>query len=340
MSYGLILPNIETHKEGVDHVLGSADLPEPVVLPSADWEPLAPVGEMQRRNGVETNSCTVQGTENAVEMLDRLEGVESDYSDRYVANYAKQKGYLNPAVGASPHDIAEVVRKMSGQVNESDAPWADDFYGLDTSKLTDIAATWYKKRKLAHKWVFLDGTPQEKREKIKDALTKGPVCASVYAWTSDGECYIKPPGARDNHWVTILSANNDKPYRVLDSYPESEGDFIKDLDPFYDFSVAKVYFYRPLPFLTNLYYGITHEDVPRLQRALISFGYSIPNGITDFFGGETRKALWQFQVANGIADDGSHFGPKTRLALTRKQNPDDYFGGSISTFLLALFSSS
>ena len=75
-----------------------------------------------------------------------------------------------------------------------------------------------------------------------------------------------------------------------------------------------------------------------LQVALRDLGYAIPNGITDYFGQETRTALWKFQTDNGIQDDGSHFGPKTRHAMNTKINPEMAFGGSLATFVHSLFS--
>lgn len=336
MSYGLLPAKIENAKEGSAHVLGSANLAERVINPTGDWEQYAPDREPQNVNGEETNACTYYGTNTALEALDRFLGETTNYSDRYTANIGYQQGRLNPAAGANPHDTAEVIRTASGQVAENEAPWGSPYYSLDTAPLKEKALKWYEKRKVAHKWVFTDGTPMSKRVSIKDALTKGTVCVSVAAWHKKDGLYYKPEGAGDNHWVWLMSANGAGPYKIFDSYDS----YVKELDPMYDFSMAKVYFYRPLPFLTNLYYGITHADVPRLQQELRALGYAIPNGITHFYGGETRAAVAQFQQSVGIVDDGSHFGPKTRNALNKKLNPDDYFGGSLSTFLLALFSAS
>lgn len=340
MNHGLIVPDkIETREEGAEHVLGSANLAERVINPTGDWEPYAPDREPQNVGGIETNACTYYGTNTALEALDRLLGEHTNYSDRYTANVGLQLGKINPLVGANPHDTAEVIRNNSGQVPEADAPWNTPYYKLDTTPLKAKALEWYNKRRVGHKWIFLgdDKTPQEKRAAIQDALTKGTVCVSVYAWNHNGTYYVKPEGARDNHWIWLMSANGDKPYRILDSYDS----YIKDLDPLFNFSMAKVYFYRPLPFLTNLAYGQTHADVPRLQQELRALGYSIPNGITHFYGGETKRAVGAFQSANGISDpdgQGQNFGPRTRYALNKALNPEAYFGGSFTTFISSLFS--
>lgn len=336
MNYGLIIPTkVVTKEDGAQHVLGSANLAERVINPSGDWEPYAPDREPQNVGGVETNACTYYGTLSALETLDRFLGEPTNYSDRYAANVGYQLGKINPASGANPHDTAEVIRKDSGLVSEDEAPWGVPYYTLDTEPLKPRALKWYEKRKLAHKWIFVgnDKTAQEKRALLQDALTKGAVCVSVAAWHKKNGLFYKPKGATDNHWLELLSAIGTNPYRALDSYDT----YIKELHPEYDFYMAKVYFYRPLPFKTSLAYRQTHPEVARLQGELRGLGYSIPNGITPYYGRETRAAVFQFQHANGIEDDGTHFGPRTRNALNKTLNPDTYFGGSFSTFLEAIF---
>jgi peptidoglycan hydrolase-like protein with peptidoglycan-binding domain len=136
--------------------------------------------------------------------------------------------------------------------------------------------------------------------------------------------------------VTLVSANGKDPYKIFDSYDS----YLKELHPRYDFYMAKVYFYRPVPtlFLKNLYFGMTHPDVPKLQKALIALGYPIPHGVTDFYGSESKAAVAAFQKSVGILDDGNNFGPRSRLALNKRLNPDVSFGGSLLTYLQALFS--
>lgn len=335
-NHGLVLPEkITTREEGAEHILGSTNLAERVINPSGDWE--KHLTETERQSITEeTNACTYFGTLSALETLDKFFGETTNYSDRYPANVGKELGKLNPNVGANPHDTAEVIRKESGMLDEKEAPWGTPYYALDTKSLKPKALEWYKTHKIAHKWVFLgDKTPEEKRALLKDALTKGTVCVSVCAWHKKGKVYVKPQGSTDNHWVQLVSANGDSPYRIFDSYEP----YLKDLDPLYDFYMAKVYFYRPLPFKKDLGYGMAHNDVRRLQAELIGLGYKIPNGISDYYGIETRRAVQEFQRAVGIRSDGTYFGPKTRLAMNRLLNPEEYFGGSILTFIDSLLSS-
>jgi hypothetical protein len=54
------------------------------------------------------------------------------------------------------------------------------------------------------------------------------------------------------------------------------------------------------------------EDVLKLQQFLISKGYSIPNGPTNFFGPQTQAALANYQRDNNITPALGYFGPVTR----------------------------
>lgn len=53
-------------------------------------------------------------------------------------------------------------------------------------------------------------------------------------------------------------------------------------------------------------------DVKQLQQYLISKGYSIPDGPSEFFGTQTQSALIKFQLDNNIIPPAGYFGPITR----------------------------
>ncbi len=249
MNYGLKIPKIETKEEGAEHILGSSKLKGQVINPSGDWRPYLPEKEPQFKLGVETNACTVYGTLNAIETLIRFEtGIQVNYSDRYLANVARKEGKLDPFSGADPHQIAEIIRTIAGCLRENRLPWTDDIketndYYLvkELTELMQEGKRWYDEWDFNHEWVFRGGTPQEKRAKLEEALTKGTVCVSVFAWKyqNDKKWYYKDEGDQDGHW-TNLPAAKDK-YYVFDSYDGFE----KQLDPLYDFQIAKVYYLTP-----------------------------------------------------------------------------------------------
>lgn len=344
-NYGLIIPDIITREQGAEHLGAVGD--KPTINPSGIW-PL-PDREPQNKNGVETFACTVYGMLSALESLILLKtGIKVNYADRYVANVAKNRGVLDPRQGADPHKIAELIREITGNIREDRAPWGDDvkstadYYNIVGQQLATLmleGTAWYKEWKLEHKWVYVGGTPEQKRFALKDALIKGPVCVSVDAWSKQGDLYVKLRG--ENHWTMLTSAIDDKPYRVFDSYDNYE----KDLDPLYDFSIAKVYYLTPVtpaprPFLKNLVLMQTDPEVARLQEALVGLGYPIPGATTNFYGAGTKEAVGHFQRNNGIVgDNGMHFGPLSRLKMNKALQPNLTAGGSVWTFIQSLFSS-
>lgn len=82
-------------------------------------------------------------------------------------------------------------------------------------------------------------------------------------------------------------------------------------------------------FKKNLDFGMTDPDVAELQQALQSLGYTIVDAVTLTFGSETKTALAKFQKAQKIQDDGTHFGPLSRLAMNDILNPAQSIFGSI-----------
>jgi len=72
-------------------------------------------------------------------------------------------------------------------------------------------------------------------------------------------------------------------------------------------------------FLTNLFLGMNHPDVLKLQQYLNAHGFTLtttgPGSIdneTNMFGSLTKKALIKFQLAKGITPAVGYFGPVTR----------------------------
>ena len=342
-NYGLILPEkIETREEGAEHVLGGTD--RPIINPSGSYMNNLTDAEPQSKNGVETFACTVYNSLSAIEdIIYFLTGIKVNYADKVVANLAARSGILNPKLGADPHKILELIRTISGLTDESRYPWTADittneqYYGMgdELFKAIKEGQPWYKEWKLEHEWLWTGNpTPQEKRRLIQEALKRGIVCVAVDAWNKRGDVYVKLRS--ENHWTGVRKADGMEPYRIRDSYDT----FDKDLDPLYDFAIAKVIYLTPVPhlFLKNLGFQMMDEEVRHLQKALVSLNYLIPHAVTNVYGTETRSAVMAFQRDSGISDDGSHFGPRTRLALNQKLNPTAFLGGSFATWFAALFS--
>lgn len=341
MNYGFIAPEkIETREEGAEHVLGAVTK---IVNPSGSWLAFVPEGEAQARNSHETYACSIFNTLNAIETAIFYQtGIRVNYSDRALSNIAVYKGLLNPVGGSNPHEIAELIRNVSGLLADSKLPWDDDFYNVqekDIISLIQQGQPWYKDWELRHEWIWINSpTPAEKRTLIQQALKQGTVCTSVFAWQEgpiDG-IYIKPAGVRDGHWTSIVEAKDNEPYTIFDSYPQ----YIKKLDPLFDFSFAKVFYLTPrtMPynFTRNLRFGTTDTEVSQLQKSLISLGYDIPHATSYYYGNETRSALWKFQVSVGIYNNmGEDFGPRTRFELNKALKPPTTVFGEMMMYISA-----
>lgn len=72
---------------------------------------------------------------------------------------------------------------------------------------------------------------------------------------------------------------------------------------------------RPVLFEKDLTLGSFGKDVQQLQTILIAKGFTIPAGVTGFFGNQTKKALSEYQEVNGISPSSGYFGLKTRTIL-------------------------
>lgn len=248
-NYGLVLPDEMLAEE---YVLGGVgDVPGEIINPEGKW-PHPDDKEPQEINNFDTFGCTVWGSLNALETLLKHKGFDVNYSDRYIYSVAVNKGILNPDVGADPHKIAELLRKVTGNLREDRIPNKTDnkveyYEGLYPilEELVKEGQEWYKTWELKHEWVWTYSenlTPQQKKERLGKALQKGTVCVSVYAWAlNENDLYFKPPGARDTHW-TLLTASTDQMYEVFDSYDTYQ----KALEPLFDFGISKVYYLSPV----------------------------------------------------------------------------------------------
>lgn len=72
----------------------------------------------------------------------------------------------------------------------------------------------------------------------------------------------------------------------------------------------------------TIYWGLSGNDVIRLQQQLASWGY-YPGPVDGIFGSITQRSLIKFQLRNGLAPDGVA-GPDTWAALGFSYDYDEY----------------
>ena len=230
--YGFI-PDIPKEEDYV-HILGAA---EEVIQPDGDWSAFLPDRETQIKK-VETYNCTGFGTLNIIEVfMFRVFGIRFNGSDRALGIVSSTR-----PPGNSPGVVLDKVRHV-GIISEEDLPFSENidtvekYYSPDPlpKKLLDKANDWVNHYLLTYRWVFFDGTPQEKMVKLKDALKFSPVGVSVFAWIERNGLYYKPVGADDTHWTVCYKVDAENRPHIFDSYDNT----LKILEPFYDFGQAR-----------------------------------------------------------------------------------------------------
>lgn len=77
-------------------------------------------------------------------------------------------------------------------------------------------------------------------------------------------------------------------------------------------STASGSLYANIEYNRDLELGMSGEDVKKLQNYLINQGYLIPDGVTGYFGNQTRTALINFQKDKLIVPAAGYFGPITK----------------------------
>jgi hypothetical protein len=224
-----------------DYVFGGSNIPDEILQPNGQWGVLLPKDEFQFNESLDTQNCSNYGTLNPIEtiMKRKFEG-EYDYSERYL-------GVMSGTTeqGNSPHKVAETIRKESGLVPESMLPFDrgirtwQQYYNPNPmiEPYLSEGKKWLSNYLLLHEWVFTDNN-SNKVELIKEALKRSPLGISVYAWMYGEDCYIKPKGAKDNHWVCLYGYEEGKYWLIFDQYDSTRKKLAWD----YDFNCAKRYY--------------------------------------------------------------------------------------------------
>lgn len=239
-NYGFKYPKIDEKK---DHILGGLrSVYYKVVNESGNWNNSLVIGETQRKI-VDVNGCTNFACLNQKEILFKfLFGIEENNSERFQAVVSGQE-----RDGNDPQNVYTSIRDI-GVVEEYKLPFLD---GMNfevylspkpmTQNYIDDAKKFKENYEYKHKYVYIPDTPLiEKQRLLLQSLKRSPVGVSVYAWQmGDNGLYTKPQGARDTHFTVLINAKEGEWWEVFDSYPESEGDFIKRLEWNFEFDVAK-----------------------------------------------------------------------------------------------------
>lgn len=191
------------------------------------WTHLLPLGEKQTKNGVETYSCISFACANQVEILfNRKFGLNPNYSDRALAIAS------NTEIGGNtPNEVYETARKILGFIPEELLPFSDDIQSFEdyhspkplNKKYYDEGRKWLNQYDLKHEWI--NTNPQS----LMEALQYSPIAISVDAWRENNGYYFKPKGSQDNHFTLLVGYKENDHWLIYDSYPETEGDFIKKL---------------------------------------------------------------------------------------------------------------
>lgn len=241
-NYGLVFE--ETAEE--DYVVGGLkSAPQEVLVENGDWRPYLPAGEEQRKGEIETNACVSFALLNALEILvKRKFNAEINKSERYTAIVSD-----TTSAGNSPKKVAQSFRDY-GVIDDYFLPFNagisyDVFFSPKpmTKQYLDIGEEWKSKWNFRYEYIFnqVGGRINDKQKLLMENLKHSPVPISVLAWIYDEQkkLYTKPAGTPDNHEVVLVAYEEGKKWFIFDSYPESEGDFIKELDWDYDFTTAQ-----------------------------------------------------------------------------------------------------
>lgn len=205
------------------YVLGGAfSLPMVVLQVDKQWDAFMPTYEPQFGNGWDTDGCTIWGTQNALEFLEkRVFGTDNDHSERavYIGTHTRPPGN-------DPHVIAEWIRD-NGVVDQTQLPMTstyEEFIAPDPLPATLIAQgnIWAnKKYEYGHEWVFNSNIPhQDKINKMMDALQYSPLGVAVTAWFQDADGIYRDHGQPNCHWCVCFGFT-DKGWKVFDSYDQS-----------------------------------------------------------------------------------------------------------------------
>ncbi|MEK9208350.1 MAG: hypothetical protein AAB922_07725 [Patescibacteria group bacterium] len=221
MNYGLIIspPTPE------DFIFGAQKLGDAQIQPDGQWDGWLPDFEPQSRPGsFDSYGCVTFSTLSIVEILERHEyGATRNWSDRFLAKASS----TDKARGNQPSVVAEILRKK-GCVEEKEMPFDSSITSFE-SFYSDIPQNlWTLAIQFIAEYAFgYEHVPSNAKD-IMRALTYSPVLFTVSAWYKDESgLYYRPQGETDGHAVVCYGYEEGKYFKILDSYADNEGLFLK-----------------------------------------------------------------------------------------------------------------
>lgn len=214
-----------------DYRFGSGQVSGISLRPNGDWRDYLPLGEEQRRNGVESSACFIEASQhaNATLIEEQYDIKDLNFSARFNMIFTNATPF-----GGSPIEGAQSIRK-NGMIPESMLPFSDEIHSWSEfnsfkggSERACIAAgkQFLKRWQLNWDIVFTrDEKPEIKIKKLREALKFSPIPLSVPAWFERDGVYFRPEGEQDNHLVEAVYVD-DKYIYIFDTYSP----FLKKVD--------------------------------------------------------------------------------------------------------------
>jgi len=169
--------------------------------PNADWRDVLPTGERQNR-GFETMSCVSHSMLNTLEIIDKINNIDTDWSDRALAcaSGTTSNGNTFYRVWETANKLGLCAENIWGY---GGSDWLSYYLPLPQD-VRDAMLDFTKLNKIGIAWID--------KTKIKEALKKMPVWA-----------------ANSGHAFVIVGEKDSSTWYVYDSYPTSDGDFIGEM---------------------------------------------------------------------------------------------------------------
>lgn len=188
----------------------------------ADWKPYLPVKEKQKYKGLETMACVSFSACNCLETVYKYKyDKELNFSDRALAKLSdttKWGNYLYKVADMAREGLL-TEQNWTYPYSGAEYTWDEYYEDIPTDVLKDRK---YNKASMEinHEWV--------EKEDFIEALRYSPIQVTCYAWfKGDDGLYHRFNGKDENHAVMLVKAKKGEYWEIFDTYPNSEGEYIK-----------------------------------------------------------------------------------------------------------------